>query len=266
MAFIGMFTIISATAQNNVGIGTTNPDPSAVLEANSTTQGFLPPRMTEAQRNAIAAPVAAGLVVWCSNCGADGELQVYNGTNWTNMVGGTALAAPLAIGDAHAGGIIFYLDGIGGGKVCSLIDLNFSVQIQWTTLPFHPITVPTSIAFPNGATSLTNGAANTDAIIAQAGPGNTYAAGLCRMYSAIGDGGLNDWYLPSESELNLIYFNIGPGNTTPGFGNVGGLSTSGHWSSTEASSSEGRVQNFGGGGWFSVPKPAQATVRAIRAF
>jgi hypothetical protein len=36
---------------------------SAVLQAESTTQGFLPPRMTTTQRNAIASP-AAGLVVY----------------------------------------------------------------------------------------------------------------------------------------------------------------------------------------------------------
>jgi uncharacterized protein (TIGR02145 family) len=42
--------------------------------------------MTEAQRNAIVSP-AAGLMVWCTNCG---ELQVYNGTTWTNLTGGTA--------------------------------------------------------------------------------------------------------------------------------------------------------------------------------
>ena len=88
MALLGMFTTFTATAQ--VGIGTTNPDASALLELESTTKGFLPPRTTEAQRNAIAAPVAAGLIVWCTNCGTDGELQVYNGTNWTNMVGDTA--------------------------------------------------------------------------------------------------------------------------------------------------------------------------------
>ena len=70
-------------------VGTASPNASAVLEAASTTKGLLPPRMTNAQRNAIATP-AAGLMVWCTNCGSAGELQVYNGTTWTNMVGGSA--------------------------------------------------------------------------------------------------------------------------------------------------------------------------------
>jgi uncharacterized protein (TIGR02145 family) len=49
--------------------------------------------MTETQRNAISAP-AAGLIVYCTNCGA-GESQYYNGTSWVNMVGGTATAVPI---------------------------------------------------------------------------------------------------------------------------------------------------------------------------
>ena len=39
----------------------------------------------------IASP-PAGLIVWCSNCGANGELQVYNGAAWTNLTGGFAIA------------------------------------------------------------------------------------------------------------------------------------------------------------------------------
>jgi hypothetical protein len=46
----------------NVG-SNTNPDGSAILQSNSTTKGFLPPRMTSVQKNAIATP-AAGLVVY----------------------------------------------------------------------------------------------------------------------------------------------------------------------------------------------------------
>ena len=79
-----------------VGIGTTSPNASAVLDVTSTTQGLLPPRMTQDQRNAIVSP-ATGLIIWCSNCGAAGELQIYNSTTWTNLTGGTATSpAPTA--------------------------------------------------------------------------------------------------------------------------------------------------------------------------
>ena len=67
---------------SQVGIGTTTPQASAELDVTSTNKGFLPPRMTQAQRDAIASP-ATGLIVWCTNCGTAGELQVYNGTVWS---------------------------------------------------------------------------------------------------------------------------------------------------------------------------------------
>lgn len=96
LAIASILFISLADAQYlNVGVGTSTPDSSAVLEARSSTQGFLPPRMTQSQRNGIVRPVA-GLMVWCMNCGA-GELQVYNGKAWTNMVGGLAADPAVAI-------------------------------------------------------------------------------------------------------------------------------------------------------------------------
>jgi hypothetical protein len=71
-------------AQNNVGIGTTTPDPSAALDVTSTTQGFLPPRMTYLERNNISSP-AAGLIIYCSDCGFGGEIQFYTGTEWRKI-------------------------------------------------------------------------------------------------------------------------------------------------------------------------------------
>jgi trimeric autotransporter adhesin len=46
-----------------IGIGTTNPHNSAVLDLSSTSRGLLAPRMTEAQRNAIVSP-ATGLMIY----------------------------------------------------------------------------------------------------------------------------------------------------------------------------------------------------------
>ena len=87
-----------------VCIGTASPATSAALDVTGTSRGFLPPRMDHLQRNAIVNPVA-GLVVWCNNCGETGELQVYNGTAWTNMVGGSATPG-IGIGDTYQGGKI----------------------------------------------------------------------------------------------------------------------------------------------------------------
>lgn len=59
-------------------------DPSAVLEARSITKGFLPPRMSSAQRTGISNP-AAGLIVFDTT---DNGTYVYNGTIWENISGG----------------------------------------------------------------------------------------------------------------------------------------------------------------------------------
>ena len=80
---------LSFTTFSQVGIGTTSPSFSALLDVTSTSKGFLFPKMTLSQRDAIASPVE-DLQVWCSNCGSVGELQVYNGSTWTNTAGGAA--------------------------------------------------------------------------------------------------------------------------------------------------------------------------------
>jgi uncharacterized protein (TIGR02145 family) len=93
--------------QGNTGINTTgsSPDSKAILDLSSTTKGFLPPRMTFLEKTAITSP-PAGLMIWCTNCGTSGELQVYNGTAWTNLIGGAAsgcLPGAPTIGAATAG-------------------------------------------------------------------------------------------------------------------------------------------------------------------
>ena len=68
----------------SVGIGTTIPDKSAALDVSSTTQGLLPPRMTQSQRDAIApAATAAGLTIYNTSTN---KLNVWNGTAWTEAV------------------------------------------------------------------------------------------------------------------------------------------------------------------------------------
>ncbi|TDA85852.1 hypothetical protein E0702_17340, partial [Halomonas marinisediminis] len=59
-----IFTMLFSIAGfAQVGIGTTTPDASSALEVQSTEKGLLIPRMTSAQRTAIASP-ALGLLVY----------------------------------------------------------------------------------------------------------------------------------------------------------------------------------------------------------
>lgn len=74
-----------------VGVNPTNINPSAVYEVESSTKGFLPPRMTADLRDAVVTP-DLGLTIWCTNCGANGELNIFNGKMWITSAG-TAPAA-----------------------------------------------------------------------------------------------------------------------------------------------------------------------------
>ncbi len=60
------------------------PEPSAILDVQSTTKGFLPPRLTSNQRNSLANP-ATGLVVYDTDMR---KLYVYAGDFWTPVISG----------------------------------------------------------------------------------------------------------------------------------------------------------------------------------
>lgn len=79
----GSSSLFVIKAQGNVGIGTATVVASAKVQIDSTTQGFLPPRMTNAQRIAIASP-AVGLMVYCTDM-VEG-LYIYKSTGWTFII------------------------------------------------------------------------------------------------------------------------------------------------------------------------------------
>jgi hypothetical protein len=68
--------------QGTVAIGTTAPSAKAILDLTSTTKGFLPPRMTTTERNAITS-VPAGLVIYNTTTS---NLNTYNGSAWVELV------------------------------------------------------------------------------------------------------------------------------------------------------------------------------------
>lgn len=74
---------VASIGQDGVSVGSNAINASAILQADSTTKGFLPPRMTNAQRTAIASP-AIGLMVYCTDT-VEG-LYVYKSTGWTFII------------------------------------------------------------------------------------------------------------------------------------------------------------------------------------
>ena len=69
----------------SIAIASTGSEPTpaatAIFDLQSTTKGFLPPRMTTTQKNAIASP-ATGLQVYDTTLN---QMSYYNGTTWTNI-------------------------------------------------------------------------------------------------------------------------------------------------------------------------------------
>lgn len=89
-----LLTVTSAFAyqmmDTEVTIGANvRPDASAVLQLESTTRGFLPPRMTEVQRDLITA--ASGLMIY--NITTD-DLEVWTGAAWISATAGGSAGLP----------------------------------------------------------------------------------------------------------------------------------------------------------------------------
>ncbi len=227
-SFITLLSI-SAAAQVGIGVATANINASAQLEVASTTKGFLPPRMIAAQREAISTP-AAGLVLWCTNCGAYGELQVFNGTEWTNSIGGP-VSVPVfkVIGDSYQGGIVFYIlqDG----------DSGFDSNLQ------------------HGLISETQ---DQDVFSSWFDAQNKI--NISSNHSVAGQK-YTDWRLPTKKELSFLYLQ----QTV-----VGNFMINSHyyWSSTASSNTEAYLQDFtdGASGTFNKSSTNVLAIRAIRSY
>jgi hypothetical protein len=267
---ITLISIHTATAQ--VGIGTTDPEESSALDVEATDKGLLPPRLTEAERDAINNP-AAGLQIWCSNCGSNGEMQVYNGSNWTNMTGGSASEPPPQVGDFRDGGVVFYvaptptdLDGDGTpdqGLVCAISEQ--SSGSEWgcygTDLNggYNPSAAPEF-------TAIGKGQANTTFIVNNCGE-TGIAAKLCDNYSVTVGGTIyDDWFLPSKDELNEMRQNKDTIDDTASANGGSSLSDDHYWSSTEFNLNKAWLHNFFYDNQQSISKDLPYYVRAVRAF
>jgi len=79
--WIGNSSTTSTWLAGNLLLGTTTDIASSKLTVESTTQGFLPPRMTTTQKNAISSP-ATGLMVFDITLN---QVSYYNGTTWVNF-------------------------------------------------------------------------------------------------------------------------------------------------------------------------------------
>ena len=153
--------LFAFSASSQVVIGTDTPAPSSIFHLESTDKGFLPPRMTEAQMNAIQNPVEA-LIIYCLDCPSKG-FKYFDGVSWTSL---TADPAPTVTVDTEQDGFTgTFVEGI------ELNDQTLSVTVTNASFSSAALSFdPSNISFTGGVTGITVSAVSpTTATLAQAG-------------------------------------------------------------------------------------------------
>ncbi len=171
-----------------------------------------------------------------------------------------------AVGQSSGGGTIACLNGGLNNLIAATADN--STAIEWGGF---------GTAIGSGAQSVTDGAANTAAIVAGLGNngGTPYAAQLCTDYEVDSQGNTpcqagntcyNDWFLPAGNnvtvtgQLNCLFANRAA---------IGGFAAGFYWSSTEFSGdpvSGAWMQDFNNGSQFTGTKSFAHRVRCVRGF
>ena len=154
----------------------------------------------------------------------------------------------IGIGDTYQGGIIFYLDGNGGGLIAAPSNQGNAEWGCYGTLISGANYVGTAIGTGSQNTINIEGGCTT--------PGT--AADICANLTL---GGYSDWFLPSKDELNEMYFNLHQQG-------LGGFTNYKYWSSTEIDNVSAWYQNFSHGNQYFSNKnfTTSIIVRAVRAF
>lgn len=228
------------TSEGAVGIGTTSPDASAIVHLNSTAKGLLIPRMTDAQKKAIAQPDLGTMVFQTDQIRG---FYYHDGDRWQHINGSVR-----QVGELYGGGIIFYVDAKGQhGLIAALSDQ--SAAAAWGCSG-----TPMTHAY---GTKRGCGEANTASIVDK---DSCATAGIAaRLCNDLVLNGYSDWFLPSKDELNLMYANL----KAAGLGSFGNAS---YWSSSAISGANAWSQNFGNGTQNQSAKTNTFRVRAIRRF
>ncbi len=108
-----------------INVDGSDPDASAILDAQSTTMGVLVPRLTKAQRDAISSP-ATGLIVFQTNDTTG--FYFYSGSKWV-VIGSEALSIN-DLSDGKSVGYSLFLGAGAGANDDSTDNNNVAVGIE----------------------------------------------------------------------------------------------------------------------------------------
>lgn len=238
LVLIPLLIVMPCFAQ--VGIGTSNPSASAMLDISSTNKGLLLPRLNMQQVKNIASPVA-GLTVYNTD---QNKPCFFNGTEWLHY-DNTLVLPKLGFYHALAGGIVIYIDASG---IHGLAAATADVGSAFVPYGCNGTEIP-------GAqfSAVGTGQSNTNAILANClTPG--IAAQLCNDLVL---NGFSDWYLPSIDEVSLMYAKK---DLLPG------IDIGRYWSSTQVNASMAKLLDFTTGEIMNLPPSSGRFVRAVRTF
>ena len=246
VAFIAATTMSFA----QVGIGTTTPEASAALDVTSTTRGFLPPRLTQAQMNTVASPVE-GLMVYCSDCAAKG-MYVYTGSVWEQL-GGDAVVTQEVVSSS---GETWMARNLGAQQVAtsSTDAAAYGDLYQWgRTTDGHEKRNSTVVAGPvasgsEGANFITSGTTPFDWLSTQ----DDTRWGATKTAN---DPCPTGYRVPTETELNAERLLFATNDTAGAFGSVLKLPLAGI-----RNNSTGQLFNATGSGYY-----WSSTIASIRA-
>jgi len=168
LAFLSsLFFFCNSGFSQGVSINETNtpPNPSAMLDVQSTEKGFLPPRLTSAQRAGITSP-ASGLVVFDTDFNAlfvntgEGWMQVDAGEKWlkdednnlTYNLGKVGIGVDYPDAELEVNGQVRITGGDpGSGKV---LTSDAEGTASWQNSPMSILNVNTAVGFTNVGSGL----------------------------------------------------------------------------------------------------------------
>ena len=220
--FIVYFLCLHGFAIAQVGIGTSNPNPSAKLQVDATNKGFLPPRVTltgTADISTISSP-ATGLLVYNTTPAGSGATAVtagyyyYSGSAWVPLTNGVNAVGSIA-GTTNANGAsisgttisLTPADGTNGGVVTNAAQTFAGAKTFSSDISVNGVKVGRGVG--NNEYNVAIGA---DALASGTGTRNTAVGyGAMRQYS-----GTSYDNNTSIGYLNMPSLASGNGNTSVG--------------------------------------------------